>query len=501
MVKNSVKKILVANRGEIAVRIIKTCKEIGIQTVAIYSEIDSKAVHTRLADEAYCVGPAPAKESYLNADKIIDIALKTKTEAIHPGYGFLSENASFAELIKNNGLIFIGPSPKSIKLMGDKIAARQLAKKLGIPVVPGTIKPIASFIEAKEIGDSVGYPILIKAVGGGGGKGMRVINNQPELEGGLRVAKSEASSAFNDDRVYIEKYIPNPRHIEVQILADQFGNVIHLGERECSIQRRHQKIIEESPSTYLNSYIRDQLTQASVSLVKASKYTNAGTLEFIFDQNKNFYFLEMNTRLQVEHPVTEMRVGIDIVNEQIRIAEGKQLSFKQTDIQFNGHSIECRIYAEDPSNNFFPSTGKIISLKVPSGFGIRDDRGIEEECEVTPYYDPLISKLISWGKTREEARKRISVALANYQLYGISNNINFCHSIVNHPDFISGNYDTGFIQNNGVDNITGKPPVEILHAAILAGILKNKTTHSNIKIKLSTIMVNRWRNKRFENFN
>ncbi|MBI5476239.1 MAG: acetyl-CoA carboxylase biotin carboxylase subunit [Ignavibacteriales bacterium] len=498
METKSIKKILIANRGEIAIRIIKTCKELGIAAVAVYSDVDHYSPHTRYADESYNIGAAPAKLSYLNAEKIIEIALQTKTDAIHPGYGFLSENADFAQLVEENGLIFIGPKAQSIKLMGDKTAARDLAIKAGIPIVPGTTKPVKSVAEAQQIADELGFPVLLKAAGGGGGKGMRIISSPNEMENGLQTAKSEALSAFKDNRVYIEKYITNPRHIEVQILADQYGNVIHLGERECSIQRRHQKIIEESPSTYLDGSIREQLTQAAISLVKMSGYTNAGTLEFIFDQNKKFYFLEMNTRLQVEHPVTEMRVGFDLVAEQIRIAEGKKLSFTQEDINFIGNSIECRIYAEDPSNNFFPSTGKIAELKVPSGFGIRDDRGVETGSIVTAYYDPLISKLISWGRTREEARKRLSAALSDYILYGIINNIDFCHSIINHPQFVKGEYDTGFIHKYFEDIYKNDIPENIIQSAIIGSIATYLSQQKKIRINTAGDSHSRWKNKQVD---
>jgi acetyl-CoA carboxylase biotin carboxylase subunit len=499
--KRSIKKILISNRGEIAVRIIKSCSEMGIKTVAVYSEIDVHSPHVRLANESYCIGPAPARESYLNQDKIIEIAKYSGCDAIHPGYGFLSENPSFAKKVVENDIIFIGPSADAMKLMGDKTSARSFAKKIGVPIVPGIIDSIDDLTEAQRIAEEIGYPVLIKAAGGGGGKGMRIIYNAIDLEAGLMASKSEALSAFSDGRVYIEKYIRNTRHIEVQILADAYGNVVHFGERECSIQRRHQKIIEESPSTYIDEKIRANLTQAAVSLAKEAGYTNAGTVEFIFDQNKKFYFLEMNTRLQVEHPITEMRVGYDLVKEQIKIAEGNRLDFSQKDIKFEGHSIECRIYAEDPSNSFFPSTGKIIHLQVQSSPGIRDDRGVEQGSEISPYYDPLISKLISFGKTREETRNRMSAALKQFRLIGLRNNINFCNWIVTHPKFISGEYDTGFIEKYFSVVELDKPSDELLAVAIIAAINKIQNVNHNFVETSESKPCSNWKNKRIDGFN
>ncbi|MBI5020992.1 MAG: acetyl-CoA carboxylase biotin carboxylase subunit [Ignavibacteriales bacterium] len=501
MIKRSIKKILISNRGEIAVRIIKSCSEMGIKTVSIYSDVDVYAIHARLADESYCVGPAPARDSYLNQDKIIEIAKLSGCDAIHPGYGFLSENSSFAHKVTENNLKFIGPSAAAMKLMGDKTSARSFAIKIGVQIVPGTTDPIDDISRAIRVADEIGYPILIKAAGGGGGKGMRIIKNANELEAGLKASKSEALSAFSDGRVFIEKYIENPRHIEVQVLADAYGNVVHFGERECSIQRRHQKIIEESPSTYINETIRTELTQAAVSLVKEAGYTNAGTVEFIFDQNKKFYFLEMNTRLQVEHPITEMRIGYDLVKEQIKISEGNRLDFSQKDVKFDGHSMECRIYAEDPYNNFFPSTGKIIHLQVPSGLGIRDDRGVEERSEISPYYDPLISKLITFGKTREETRSRMSAALKQYHLIGLRNNINFCSWITSHPKFISGEYDTGFIEKYFSVEELDKPSEELVNVAIIAAIGRIQNPSQNEIEKGAVNSFSNWKNKKIDGFN
>jgi len=494
-----IKRILIANRGEIAIRVIKTCKEMGIQTVAVYSEVDHNALHVRMADEAYLLGPAPARESYLNQEKIIKIAKYTKSDAIHPGYGFLSENPIFVELVEKSGLIFIGPSAKSIRLMGDKTAARKLASSISVPIVPGTTEPLTSIEEAINTAFKVTYPILLKAAGGGGGKGMRIVNSESELASSFRSSQSEAKSAFNDGRIYIEKYIQNPRHIEVQILADNQGNVIHLGERECSIQRRHQKIIEESPSTIVTTEIRERLTKAATTLIRASGYNNAGTIEFIFDQSRNFYFLEMNTRLQVEHPVTEMRVGLDIVREQIGIAEGNPLSINQGDVVFNGHSIECRVYAEDPSNNFYPSVGKIVSLKSPMGLGIREDRGIEEGNDISSYYDPLISKLVVWAITRHEALERMRCALSNYEIFGVRNNLSLCSWVMNHPKFVNGDFDTNFLHRYFKPEDIARTPDQILKVGAIAAILQNEMLPvSSVPLKNEDIK-SRWRGKSIEN--
>jgi acetyl-CoA carboxylase biotin carboxylase subunit len=473
-----IKKILIANRGEIAIRVMRTCKEMSIQTVAIYSEQDKYAPHVQYADEAYLCGAAPASESYLRGERVIDIALKSNADAIHPGYGFLSEKEDFVEAVTNKGLIFIGPSATTIKMMGDKTAARSLAQSINIPIVPGVVEPIQSFEEAKAIAKGIGYPILLKAAGGGGGKGMRVVQAETELQSNLRSAMSEAQSTFGDSRVYIEKYITNPRHIEVQILADSYGNVVHLGERECSIQRRHQKIIEESPSVAIDQRLRDKITEAAIKLCKESRYVNAGTLEFLLDEKKNFYFLEMNTRLQVEHPVTEMRTGLDLVREQISIASGGKLSFTQGEIQFSGHAVECRIYAEDSDNNFFPSTGIIQHLKSPAGPYIREDRGVEEDNVISPYYDPLIAKLISWGKSREQAITRMIRALKEYEIYGVKNNISLCLWAIGHPNFNSGKFDTTFLQKYfTIDKISQVSDDEVQASVVLAALME-ESDHS-----------------------
>jgi acetyl-CoA carboxylase biotin carboxylase subunit len=391
-----IKKVLVANRGEIAVRVMRTCREMGISSVAVYSDADRNSMHVRYADQAYHIGPSPSNESYLVIDKIIEAAKKSKADAIHPGYGFLSENAEFSDRCKKEGIIFIGPSSFSISNMGDKITARRTITKAGVPVVPGTTDPLTSDEDALKVIEEIGLPVMIKASAGGGGKGMRLVKTKEEILPSLRAAKSEAKAAFGDDAVYVEKYIQSPHHIEFQILADQHGNVIHLFERECSVQRRHQKVIEETPSPLMNPKIREEMGKHAVEVAKAAKYEGAGTIEFIVDDDLNYYFLEMNTRLQVEHPITERVVGIDLVKEQINIANGSPLTYKQEELSQNGHAIECRIYAEDPDNNFIPSPGLIQHITEPLGFGVRHDGYVYEGYEIPIYYDPLISKLIVW---------------------------------------------------------------------------------------------------------
>lgn len=445
------KKILVANRGEIAVRVIRACKEMDITSVAIFSDADKTALHTSYADEAHYIGMAPANESYLKIEKIIEIAKRAKVDAIHPGYGFLAENAEFAKKCEENNLIFIGPTSKAIRLLGDKIASKKTMTKAGIPVIPGEKGKLKNNKEALEIAKKIGFPIMIKAAAGGGGKGMRVVRKKEELISSLKQARNEAESAFGNSAVFIEKFLESPRHIEFQILADNFGNVIHLGERECSVQRRHQKLIEESPSPIMTSDLRKKMGETAVRAAKASNYSNAGTVEFMVDENRNFYFLEVNTRLQVEHPVTELVTGIDIVKEQIRIASGKKLSIKQDDIKINGSSIECRISAEDPENNFVPSTGKITKILEPGGPGIRIESGVYEGFEVPIYYDPLIAKLLVWASTRKEAISRMKRALREYQIHGIKTTIPFHRLVMENEKFKNGDYNTTFI-----DNVLGK---------------------------------------------
>ena len=443
-----IKKILIANRGEIAVRVIKACQEMGISTVSIYSEVDQNAIHVQLADEAVLVGPPSPLESYLNIDKIIEISKKEKVDAIHPGYGFLAENANFAKRCEDEGLIFIGPTSKAMALLGDKIKSRQAMIKAGVPVIPGMESKAASFEEIKKEAQEIGFPVLLKASAGGGGKGMRIVNRLEELHEAMESGMREAKSAFGDDTIYLEKYIKQSRHIEFQVLADHYGDVVHLFERECSIQRRHQKIIEESPSIALDDELRKRMGDIAIKVVKSSGYTNAGTVEFLLDKEKNFYFLEVNARLQVEHPITEFVTGIDLVKQQIRIADGKKLPFKQSDLCQKGHAFECRIYAEDPENNFFPSIGKILFVEEPKGPWIRIDSGIFSDCDVSIHYDPILSKLIVWGENREDARHRLINALKNYIILGIKTQIPFLIDVIMHHDFIDGETYTDFINKH-----------------------------------------------------
>ncbi len=443
-----IKKILVANRGEIAVRIIRSCREKGIQTVAVYSDADRKAMHVLMADEAYHIGASPSLESYLKGSTIIDVAKKSGAQAIHPGYGFLSENAGFSDLCQQNGIIFMGPSAYAISKMGDKITARKTMLAAGVPVVPGTIEALTSEGDALKTIREIGLPVMIKASAGGGGKGMRLVKNPSEIKSAIRAARSEAKAAFNDDAVYIEKYIESPHHIEFQILADRHGNVIHLFERECSVQRRHQKIIEETPSPILTHEKRMEMGQHAVAAAKAVNYEGAGTIEFIVDNNLNYYFLEMNTRLQVEHPITELVVGVDLVKEQINIANGLPLTYQQHELKQNGHAIECRVYAEDPENNFMPAPGKVMHIETPNGLGVRVDGYIYEGFEIPLYYDPLIAKLVVWGNSRKEAIERTRRALHEFKVSGVKNNVKFLERITLAIDFINGNYTTHFIQDN-----------------------------------------------------
>ena len=441
------KKVLIANRGEIAVRVIRACREMGISTVAVYSDADRGALHVRMADEAFHVGPAPSRESYLVIDKIVDTARKSGAEAIHPGYGFLAENAAFAKACEDSGLTFIGPSSQSIALMGSKVESRRAASTYGVPMVPGTLDPVESEEEAKRIAETIGYPIMLKASAGGGGKGLRFVANREEMESALRNTRSEALAAFGDSAVYIEKFVDEPRHIEIQVLADRYGNAVYLGERECSIQRRHQKVIEECPSPIVTPELRQRMGEAALKVVKAANYYNAGTVEFLVDSARQFYFLEMNTRLQVEHPVTEMVTGLDLVKLQLQVAAGETLPLRQEDIQMRGAAIECRVYAEDPENTFFPSPGKITMLRTPAGPGIRDDSGVYEGWNVPIDYDPLLSKLVAWGATRDEAICRLQRALREYHVGGIKTNIAFFIELLNDANFRKGDFDTGFIAN------------------------------------------------------
>ncbi len=440
-----IKKILIANRGEIALRIIRSAKEMGIQTVAVYSEADQHAPFVKAADESYLIGPPPSNQSYLLGDKIIDIAIQSKADAIHPGYGFLSENADFAEKVIHAGLIFIGPPPSAMRKIGDKLSAKKTAKEQNVPMIAGSEGAVKNIEEAKKIAEKIGFPLLIKASAGGGGKGMRLVTKMEELEESIQRAMSEALSAFGDDAVFIEKYAEEPKHIEVQILGDQHGNVVYLFERECSIQRRHQKVIEEAPSSAVNDELRKKMGECAVALAKAVGYYNAGTVEFLVDKYRNFYFLEVNARLQVEHPVTEMITGLDLVKEQIKIAMGEPLSFTQDDLQINGHAIEVRVSAEDPLNNFLPDIGKLLMYKRPQGQGIRVDDGYEEGMNIPIHYDPMIAKLIVHAKDRNSAIRKMIRAIDDFKIVGIETTLDFCKFVLNHPDFISGKFDTGFV--------------------------------------------------------
>ncbi len=443
---NMFKKILVANRGEIAVRVIRACKEMGIEAVAVYSEVDRTALHVRIADEAYCVGPPPSSESYLRGDKIIEIAKKCGAEAIHPGYGFLAENPTFSRDVTNAGLVFIGPSGDVIEHLGDKMSARKTMMNSGVPVVPGSEGGIEDEAQAVRLANEIGLPVLIKAAAGGGGKGMRIVHAEDEIKSAVRGAASEALSAFGDGRVYIEKYLEQPRHIEIQILCDSHGNYLYFPERECSIQRRHQKVIEESPSPLVDPEMRKKMGEAAVAAAKASGYVNAGTVEFLVDKNKRFYFLEVNTRLQVEHPVTEMITGYDLVKEQIKTASGKELTIKQEDIIPKGNAIECRIYAEDPRNNFMPSVGKLVIYREPAGPGVRVDSGVYEGFTIPIFYDPMVSKLIAWGMDRQEAIDRMLRALSEYKIIGVESTIGFHKTVLQEANFRDGNISTHYIQ-------------------------------------------------------
>src|SRR5580698_1785247 len=465
------KKILIANRGEIAVRVLRACHEMGIAAVMIYSDVDRAALHVRRADEAYPIGAAAASESYLNIHKVLEVAERSGADAIHPGYGFLSESAKFAQACADAGVKFIGPTAVAMEAMGSKTRARQAVEKAGVPLVPGTSRGVESFTEAEQLAGKIGYPVMLKAAAGGGGKGMRLVHRPEELKSALEAAQSEAERAFGDREVYVEKAIVNPRHIEMQVLADEHGNTVYLGERECSLQRRHQKVLEEAPSPVVDADMRRRMGEVAVRVAQAANYTNAGTVEFLVDQGKNFYFLEMNTRLQVEHPVTELITELDLVHLQIRIAAGEKLPFKQSDVRIRGHAIECRIYAEDPDNNYFPSPGKITLLLEPAGPGIRIDGGIYEGWTVPIDYDPLLAKLIGYGADREQAIARLTRALGEYFAGGIKTNIALFRRILRAADFRAARLDTGFLDRmlkRPEDNPADSKTAEV--AAIAAGL-------------------------------
>ena len=470
MTPRPIQKVLVANRGEIAVRVMRTCRERGVATVAVYSEADRDALHVRLADEAVEIGPPPSSESYLVADRVLDAARRTGADAVHPGYGFLSENAAFAQACEAAGITFIGPSAEAIRLMGDKTAARALMRQADVPMAPGTPDAIADPAAAEAVATEIGYPVLVKAAAGGGGKGMRVVERAEDFADAFERARSEAQSAFGDGRVYIEKYLVGPRHIEVQVLADTHGHTVHLFERECSIQRRHQKVIEEAPSAVLTPALRAEMGEAAVQAARACDYVGAGTVEFLLDGDR-FYFLEMNTRLQVEHPVTEWITGIDLVAEQIRIAAGEPLGYTQDDLEISGHAVECRVYAEDVAAGFLPAPGPLLRHRPPSGFGVRVDAGVEEGDTVPVYYDPMVSKLTTWGRTRDEAIDRMSRALGEYDVAGIPTTIPFGRFVMGHPAFRSGDFDTGFIDEHFEPSDLAPDAATQRTAAIAAGLV------------------------------
>ncbi|MBI4428539.1 MAG: acetyl-CoA carboxylase biotin carboxylase subunit [Ignavibacteriales bacterium] len=468
-----IQSVLIANRGEIAVRIIRACRELGIRTAAVYSDVDRRALHVRMADQAYSLRGTTAAETYLHKDKLIGIAREARIDAVHPGYGFLSENPDFAARLEREGITFVGPTSSAIHALGDKTKARKLATKLGIPIVAGTLEPLGDDKEAIHVAEQIGFPVLLKASAGGGGKGMRIVRTREEFLPAVKTARSEARSGFGDDRVYLERYINKPRHVEVQVLADQYGSVVHLGERECSIQRRHQKVIEESPSMAIDETMRTKMGESAVALAREAGYTNAGTVEFLLDEKKDFYFLEVNTRLQVEHPVTELRTGIDIVKQQLSIAGGNPLQIAQTDVRFHGHVLECRIYAEDPANDFFPSTGVLRRYRPAQGPQVRVDNGFEEGIDVSVYYDPMLAKVITWGKSRADATAAMKRALHEFEIQGVQSTIPFCLFVLNHESFISGNFSTRFVEEHFASE--QQKPVdqdELLAAAVGAFLIR-----------------------------
>lgn len=488
------KKILIANRGEIALRVMRSAKEMGIKTVAIYSEADRNALFVRYADEAVCVGPPPSSQSYLQGDKIIDICKQLGVDGIHPGYGFLSENADFARKVKKAGITFIGPSAESMDMMGDKLSAKATAKTYNVPMIPGSEGAISDLAEATKLAKEIGFPLLIKASAGGGGKGMRLVEKESEVEEQMKLAISEAISAFGNGAVFIERYASKPRHIEIQVLADNHGNCVYLFERECSIQRRHQKVIEEAPSAVLTPELRKAMGECAVNVAKACNYSGAGTVEFLLDAGMNFYFLEMNTRLQVEHPVTEMITGLDLVKEQIKVARGEKLSFTQEDLEINGHSIEVRVCAEDPTNNFLPDIGTLKTYRIPSGPGVRVDDSFVEGMDIPIYYDPMIAKLIVHGKDRTEAIEKMLRAIQDYEITGVETTLNFCSFVLKHEAFVSGKFDTGFIKQHYAPEMLNKSnSKEEEIAAIFGTFMASNLTNKANEPKETPKAESKWR--------
>lgn len=487
------KKILIANRGEIALRVMRSAKEMGIQTVAIYSEADRNAPFVRYADEAVCVGPPPSAQSYLQGDKIIAICKELGVDGIHPGYGFLSENADFARKVKKAGITFIGPSAEAMDMMGDKLSAKATAKTYNVPMIPGSDGAISDLAEATRLAKEIGMPLLIKASAGGGGKGMRLVENESEIEEQMKLAISEAISAFGNGAVFIERYASKPRHIEIQVLADNHGNCVYLFERECSIQRRHQKVIEEAPSSVLTPELRKAMGECAVNVAKACNYSGAGTVEFLLDAGMNFYFLEMNTRLQVEHPVTEMITGLDLVKEQIKVARGEKLSFKQEDLKINGHSIEVRVCAEDPTNNFLPDIGNLKTYRIPTGPGVRVDDSFEEGMDIPIFYDPMIAKLIVHGKDRTEAIEKMLRAIQDYEITGCETTLPFCSFVLKHEAFVSGKFDTGFIKAHFSPEMLSKTNVkEEEVAAIFGAYVSSQQKNTSVKTEGNNQSKSKW---------
>ncbi|MCX3263573.1 acetyl-CoA carboxylase biotin carboxylase subunit [Pedobacter agri] len=496
--ETQISKLLIANRGEIALRIMRSAKEMGIRTVAVFSEADRDALHVRYADEAVCIGPAPSNQSYLVGEKIIEACQETGATAIHPGYGFLSENAGFAQQVADARLILVGPSPEAMQIMGNKLSAKAAALKYNIPMVPGTEEAIKDIGEAKQRAVEVGFPILIKAAAGGGGKGMRIVEQVDDFEEQMQLAVSEATSAFGDGAVFIERYVTSPRHIEIQVLGDQHGNIVHLFERECSVQRRHQKVVEEAPSSVLTPEIRAKMGKCAVDVARSVNYTGAGTVEFILDENLDFFFLEMNTRLQVEHPVTELITGIDLVKEQIRIASGEPLSFRQDDLKINGHAVELRVYAEDPNNNFLPDIGTLKTYKTPKGNGVRVDDGFEQGMEVPIYYDPMIAKLITYGKDREEAIDRMIRAIEEYDITGIETTLAFGKFVMQHDAFRSGAFDTHFVSKYfNPESLEKADKQEAMIAALIAAQLFDQKESRQAGDKM-IVKTSDWRKNRIK---